>query len=80
MQARIIGVADIFDALVAKDRPYKKAMPIDKALNILREEAETGRLDPGLVDLFIKEKIWTRPVADSLLVKDDYSESQEKEC
>jgi response regulator RpfG family c-di-GMP phosphodiesterase len=80
LQARIIGVADIFDALVAKDRPYKKAMPIDRALNILREEAETGRLDSGLVDLFIKEEIWTRPVADSLIVKDDYLESQDKEC
>lgn len=57
LQARILGVVDIFDALVARDRPYKKAMPLDKALNILKEEAAHGRLDPDLVDLFIRYDI-----------------------
>ncbi len=58
LQARILGVVDIYDALVAADRPYKRAMPVDKALMILQEEAKSGRLDKGLVDLFIQEEIW----------------------
>lgn len=57
LQARILGVVDIFDALVASDRPYKKALPASKAVDILREEAQNGRLDPDIVDLFIQEGI-----------------------
>ncbi|MDY6851501.1 MAG: HD domain-containing phosphohydrolase [Thermodesulfobacteriota bacterium] len=59
LQARILGVVDIFDALVARDRPYKKAMPVEKALFILQDEAKVGRLDPDIVALFVKEKLWT---------------------
>jgi HD-GYP domain-containing protein (c-di-GMP phosphodiesterase class II) len=57
LQARILGVVDIFDALVASDRPYKKALPAGKAVDILQEEAQNGRLDQDIVDLFIKEGI-----------------------
>ena len=57
VQARILSVVDVFDALVARDRPYKKAMPVDRALAILQDEAKNGRLDPDLVDLFINEGI-----------------------
>lgn len=49
VQGRILAVADIFDALTATDRPYKKAVPVPKALAILQEEAERGRLDGELV-------------------------------
>lgn len=49
---RIIAIADIYDALTAKDRPYKPALPIEKSLNIIQEEAERGALDPDLVVLF----------------------------
>jgi len=42
---RIMAIADIFDALTAKDRPYKKAVPVEIALNILRKEAEDNKLD-----------------------------------
>lgn len=69
LQARILGVVDIFDALVASDRPYKRAMPVDKALSILQEEAKTGRLDAELVDLFIREKVWQDEQVDSLHVR-----------
>ena len=58
LQARIMSTADVFDALVASDRPYKRAMPVKKALDILLEEAENGRLDKDVVQLFIAEKIW----------------------
>jgi len=58
LQSRIIAVADIFDALTAKDRPYKPPITLDKALIILSEEAENGRLDKDLVNLFISKKIY----------------------
>lgn len=59
MEVRIITILDIFDALVATDRPYKKAMPVEKALNILTENAnQRGELDPKLTALFIESKCW----------------------
>jgi HD-GYP domain-containing protein (c-di-GMP phosphodiesterase class II) len=50
--SRILAIVDIYDALTAEDRPYKKALPREKALAILREEAGQGKLDQGLVALF----------------------------
>ncbi len=50
LQGRILAVTDVYDALTASDRPYKKAVPPERALAILREEAERGRLDGNLVD------------------------------
>jgi len=58
LQARILSTVDVFDALVASDRPYKRAMPVEKALAILLEEAGNGRLDKDVVKLFIAEKVW----------------------
>ncbi len=59
LQVRIITILDIFDALVANDRPYKKALPLSKALSILRENAEQrGELDPVLTGLFIESRCW----------------------
>lgn len=61
-EVRIITILDIFDALVANDRPYKKAVPIEKALAILRENAlQRGELDPELTKLFIQSKCWEEP-------------------
>jgi HD-GYP domain-containing protein (c-di-GMP phosphodiesterase class II) len=60
METRIMTVCDIFDALTASDRPYKKAMPVDKALSILRAEAEAGLLDAALVDLFIESQVYRK--------------------
>ena len=57
---RIMAVCDIYDALTASDRPYKKAMPIDKSLAILQDEASRGRLDPDLVNLFIEKRLFDR--------------------
>jgi HD-GYP domain-containing protein (c-di-GMP phosphodiesterase class II) len=53
LQSRMMTVADIFDALTAADRPYKKAMPLDRAIKILQEEAARGDLDADVVDLFV---------------------------
>ena len=58
IQSRIIAIADIYDALTASDRPYKKAMPVEKAIQILIQEAIVNTLDKDLVDLFIKNKIY----------------------
>ncbi len=45
LETRIMTGCDIFDALTASHRPYKKAMPVDKAIQILRSEAKDGTLD-----------------------------------
>ncbi|MCD5414136.1 MAG: HD domain-containing protein [Clostridiales bacterium] len=58
MQSRIISIADIFDAMTASDRPYKCALPTDKALSILQADAKSNYLDSDLVNLFISEKIY----------------------
>ncbi|MGA1845983.1 HD domain-containing phosphohydrolase [Deferribacter abyssi] len=55
---KVMAVADIFDALTAKDRPYKKAVPIELALKIISEEAEKGKLDKKIVRFFIEKKIY----------------------
>jgi len=60
LQSRIMTIADIYDALTASDRPYKKAVPIDRVVKILKEEAETGKLDKDLVDLFINNKLYEK--------------------
>jgi len=59
-QAKMMAIADIFDALSAADRPYKKAVPVGKALDILKMEAEDGMLNKELVEIFIKEEIWKK--------------------
>lgn len=58
IQARILGVADVYDALTATDRPYRGAMPVEEALKILVREAETGKLDRNLVQLFVSKKLY----------------------
>lgn len=60
LETRIMTVCDIFDALTASDRPYKKAVPVAKALDILRAEASEGRLDPDIVALFIESGVYRR--------------------
>ncbi len=57
--ARALTVCDIYDALTASDRPYKKAMPRDRALAILEAEAEREKLDRWLVKAFIEGRVWT---------------------
>jgi hypothetical protein len=59
LQARMMTIADIYDALTAADRPYKKAMPVDKALHILRIEAQEGALDAELLEIFIQQQVHT---------------------
>jgi HD-GYP domain-containing protein (c-di-GMP phosphodiesterase class II) len=65
IEARMMGIADIFDALTAGDRPYKKAVPVEKALLILKAERDAGRIDPDLLALFEKERVWETPSPDA---------------
>ena len=57
-QVFILTIADIFDALAANDRPYKKAMPPEKAISILRQMAEEGKLHKELVERFAESMDW----------------------
>ena len=57
-QAKMMTISDIFDALTARDRPYKRALPIERALNIIGDEVKSELLDPVLFDLFINAKIY----------------------
>ena len=56
--AKIMTVCDIFDALTATDRPYKAAVPLDRALSILQSEVECGHIDSELVQLFSQTKVY----------------------
>lgn len=57
-QVRIITILDIFDALVADDRPYKPGIPVDRALDILTRMARKGKLDSRLTELFVESRCW----------------------
>ena len=58
IQARMMTISDIYDALTAQDRPYKKAVSTHTALDILHEEAGQGKLDADLLDVFVTQKIY----------------------
>lgn len=58
IDARILGVADVYDALTAQDRPYKPAFSHEKARAILEEEASAGKLDASLVKLFFERELY----------------------
>ena len=57
LEGRILAIVDIYEALTASDRPYKKGMPVEKAFAILKAEAEHGKLDKDLLDLFINANV-----------------------
>jgi HD-GYP domain-containing protein (c-di-GMP phosphodiesterase class II) len=60
IQTRMMTVSDIYDALTASDRPYKRAVPPQKALDILAAEVKEKKLDEDLVRIFIEAKIWEK--------------------
>jgi len=61
IQSRIMCIADIYDALSSTDRPYKKALPIEETVNILRNEIKAGKLDGDIVEMFIRRKLYQKP-------------------
>ncbi|WP_200877370.1 HD domain-containing phosphohydrolase [Methylobacter tundripaludum] len=58
--ARAMAIADVFEALTAKDRPYKKGKKLSEALFILKKLKEDKHIDPDLYDAFIKQKIYKK--------------------
>ena len=61
-QTRMMTISDIYDALTAKDRPYKPAVTTESAIGILESEAEAGKLDRALLDLFIEAKVFQQGI------------------
>lgn len=59
-QTRLMTIADIFDALTASDRPYKKAVPVLKALEILEMEVKVHKIDKDLFDIFVESKVYNQ--------------------
>ena len=60
LQSRMMTISDIYDALTASDRPYKRAVPTERALDILKMEVGDGFLDSALVNTFIEAKVFER--------------------
>lgn len=67
VQSKMMSIADIYDALTASDRPYKKAVPLDRALAILDSSVYDGHLDAELVRIFKEARIWERSYGVAIL-------------
>jgi HD-GYP domain-containing protein (c-di-GMP phosphodiesterase class II) len=63
IQTRIMTISDIYDALTAQDRPYKRAVPLERAMDILTQEVKEGQLDAELFRLFVEAKVFERAAA-----------------
>lgn len=58
VQARVMGIADIFEALTASDRPYKPGMKLSQAIGIMKKFRDNGHIDPDLFDIFIQSGVY----------------------
>ncbi len=58
LQARILAIADTFEALSAPDRPYKRPYPLSQVFKIMKDMVDKGHIDSQLVDLFLSEKVY----------------------
>ncbi len=76
VQARVMGIADIFEALTAKDRPYKKGKTLSESLEILGRFSLNGHIDPELFDVFVRKKVYRR-YAELFLDKEQIDEVDE---
>ncbi len=66
VQARVMGIADIFEALTAADRPYKSGMKLSQALAIMERMKHGGHIDPDLLDVFVGAQVYL-PYAEKFL-------------
>ena len=74
--SRLMAVADVFDSLTASDRPYKPAIPLERALEILARMSDGGELDPNVVNLFNDAKIWEKLKLKVLRIEDATDEQK----
>jgi len=65
VQTRMMTISDIFDALSASDRPYKKAVPVERALTILEQTVKDGELDADLFGLFVEARVYDQWLVES---------------
>jgi hypothetical protein len=59
-QARMMGIADIFEALTARDRPYKPGMKLSQAMGIMAKFRSNGHIDPDLFEVFVRQGVYRR--------------------
>ena len=76
VQARVMGIADIFEALTAKDRPYKRGKTLSESLKILGNFRLNGHIDPDLFDVFVRKKVYLR-YAEQFLDREQIDEVDE---
>ena len=57
-EVRLLTILDVFDALTARDRPYKPGMPVEKALSILESMVDEGSMDGEILGLFRESRAW----------------------
>jgi len=76
VQARVMGIADIFEALTAKDRPYKRGKTLTESLNILGRFKLNGHIDQDLFDVFVRRKVYLR-YAEQFLDREQIDEVDE---
>ncbi len=69
--ARMMGVADVFEALTAKERPYKPPMPLSQAFSILKNMRDDQHIDPDVFELFLRSGKW-RDYAERFLLPDQF--------
>ena len=78
LPARMMAIADIFEALTARDRPYKPPMKISMALGILKKMRNDNHIDPDLYELFVRSRVWEKYANDALLPEQlDIHDAQE---
>jgi HD-GYP domain-containing protein (c-di-GMP phosphodiesterase class II) len=66
---KILAITDIFEALTAQDRPYKKAMSATEAIKILEDLVKGGKLDRSLFELFVKYRLYSVHIADNGFIR-----------
>jgi HD-GYP domain-containing protein (c-di-GMP phosphodiesterase class II) len=76
VQARCMGIADIFEALTARDRPYKKGKTLSESLEILGRMKLNHHIDPDLFDIFVRRKVYRR-YAEMFLEREQIDEVDE---
>jgi HD-GYP domain-containing protein (c-di-GMP phosphodiesterase class II) len=76
VQARCMGIADIFEALTARDRPYKKGKTLSESLEILGRMKLNNHIDPDLFEIFVRKKVYRR-YAEMFLEKEQIDEVDE---
>ena len=76
--AKIMAIADVFEALTAKDRPYKEPKKLSEVLRIMQSMRNEGHLDPDLYDVFIRRGVYME-YAEQYINKDQIDEINPEE-